>query len=910
LSIISVIETLSLIQKTKQVILQFKKFLFEKLFSKRTVLYTLLLLCFILFFTSIREIYETIVVDKFLSNAKATIYTDIVITILFAFTILYFFVSIYNKRRISNQLLFWCLTLTVLYLISRLSGRYIFLSFKNIGLHNIYYSDWLAIFCLGLIVTKMLSPKLKKETITPKEAPLIYDNPILSYENDLFGRKVFAKMIAQKIESTTNSQNSVAIGINGPWGSGKTSFLNMILNFISYENKMIIHFQPWKSKSTAEIIKDFFDLLIQNITPVNQKLSFSIKEYADKLVELDATIYTKTIKSLILSFTEEAKGKTTLYNDINEKIPTLGKQIIIVIDDLDRLAKDEIIEVIRLVRNTADFKGVTFIVCYDKGYILNAVKNLNEYNHEYYLEKIFQFEFVLPVFDYDILKQQFVNITKSTFGDERAKEISTILYKTIDGTDFKPFFLKTQRDIIRFANNFFFELNSLQGEIDLEDLFTIHLLKLKFQHVYELLVEQKEYFFIRQKMYFGDFILSLRLMVETEWREVNSAERAAHEFQQKELNMSHKYVFHKFFAEHQEALNLTNSELQLLSSFIISIFGDDSRAKERYLSTNEIVYAQSFDKYFAYTLLKNNLSTLEFDKARKSGPNDFSAYIFKTVESGMAGALMDKLLLVKDIMIESLLPDYFNALHFFGNLIYHTPIYNVFLENYEKYVNKIFENGRNNPALKPTIEVCKKVIFLKNGFLVPFFEYDYSKRNNLFSNDERYQLAKNILTNIDYAISKKSAPESPPIFVEACLLAQMIINDYKEFQIQCIQIVNRVNADFWNFNNPIDYGILIKDISIGDLKRFTLDVTHILLYTNYEMNEKAATPNFDSIINTVENNIKYRAKAFLESPALKEFSDFISQLKFNSGGVTYDFKHLKPGKMLSDFSNFKWEIQN
>ncbi len=53
------------------------------------------------------------------------------------------------------------------------------------------------------------------------------DQPILSSNEDRFGRKQFAHRIADVI-ATRDSNSGLVVGIHGPWGKGKTSVLNMI----------------------------------------------------------------------------------------------------------------------------------------------------------------------------------------------------------------------------------------------------------------------------------------------------------------------------------------------------------------------------------------------------------------------------------------------------------------------------------------------------------------------------------------------------------------------------------------------------------------------------------------------------------------------------------------------------------
>lgn len=61
---------------------------------------------------------------------------------------------------------------------------------------------------------------------------------------------------------------------------------------------------------------------------------------------------------------------------------------------MDRLGADEIFEVLKLIRNTANFPFIIFIVTFDKTYVINQMGSKNI--PASYLEKIFMADFILP----------------------------------------------------------------------------------------------------------------------------------------------------------------------------------------------------------------------------------------------------------------------------------------------------------------------------------------------------------------------------------------------------------------------------------------------------------------------------------------------------------------------------------
>ena len=85
------------------------------------------------------------------------------------------------------------------------------------------------------------------------------DKPILTKEEDSFNRCIQAIQIAEVVRSCDVDNESFVVGIEGKWGSGKTSLINLVLENFESEDILKIHFNPWNFSSQNELITDFFD---------------------------------------------------------------------------------------------------------------------------------------------------------------------------------------------------------------------------------------------------------------------------------------------------------------------------------------------------------------------------------------------------------------------------------------------------------------------------------------------------------------------------------------------------------------------------------------------------------------------------------------------------------------------------
>ena len=86
------------------------------------------------------------------------------------------------------------------------------------------------------------------------------DKPITDASEDKLGRSGFAERLAKAIINF-DTADSYAIALQGAWGCGKTSVLNMAIQKIEEttdKKTVIIRFNPWNFTTTGQLIDQFF----------------------------------------------------------------------------------------------------------------------------------------------------------------------------------------------------------------------------------------------------------------------------------------------------------------------------------------------------------------------------------------------------------------------------------------------------------------------------------------------------------------------------------------------------------------------------------------------------------------------------------------------------------------------------
>lgn len=289
-------------------------------------------------------------------------------------------------------------------------------------------------------------------------------------------------------------KESLAIGISGNWGSGKTSFLKSMQKQMDADYR-VVSFNPWTCTDKEQIISQFFALMSNQTEDNNESLQDAIQKYRD--IVLDADIHPSlTFLAKILPMSKREETIDSLKAKIEKVISADdSKPFAVFIDDLDRLEGNELFEVLRLIRITANFRNVVFIVAYDRDYICNVLnESKNIKRAEEYIQKIFHLEVSLPKFEDETLLEVFMEeiVRIAALNESNASILKRSIRQLLDAdglsfTDYVPNF----RQARRFANVFTVNLKSIIShtkDFVTKDFVGIELLHFAFPDIHRTLM--------------------------------------------------------------------------------------------------------------------------------------------------------------------------------------------------------------------------------------------------------------------------------------------------------------------------------------------------------------------------------------------------------------------------------------
>ena len=264
------------------------------------------------------------------------------------------------------------------------------------------------------------------------------------------------------------------------------------------DNICLAHFNPWILNNEQALIKDFFEAIAKNQSEVLKKL---IRKYSNFVSFASRTIINAALPGVgvgIAIFIDSVRNAIIGLDDslveqkkkISNALARSGKHSVVFIDDIDRLDKDELHTVFRLLRQVADFKNTVYVVAMDVDIVAKSIGDFfgegRIEDGRRYVEKIIQVPIVLPTIPDKLLKRSLdIELTRvlTQYG------VSAARIKEI--TDIVAPMLKTKRDILRYVNQLNFTLPTIHADVCIEDLCALEAIKVRNPMAYDKVRESK-----------------------------------------------------------------------------------------------------------------------------------------------------------------------------------------------------------------------------------------------------------------------------------------------------------------------------------------------------------------------------------------------------------------------------------
>lgn len=329
------------------------------------------------------------------------------------------------------------------------------------------------------------------------------DQPLVDIKKDELGRGVLVELIVESVRDLASLDHPCTVyGIYGKWGEGKTSLMNFIKKSLlaggENDKITIVEFNPWLVENNEALLREFFKSIMSN---VDEEVRSWLKKYGSL-----AILASKTIVNAIApgvgnvaadivelannAFDDGSDSLSELKKNAAKSIKKSGRHLLVMIDDVDRLDKNELHSVLRLIRQVADFDNCIYLVAMDDEMVSKSIGdyfgNGKAQDGRKFLEKIVNIPIKLP------------KIPQANLKIIIQRELGKILSKYVNDADISEIsneiapLIHTFRDLKRYCNQISFVLPYLVKEVNVKDLCVLEAIKAVSTDVYERIHLRRE----------------------------------------------------------------------------------------------------------------------------------------------------------------------------------------------------------------------------------------------------------------------------------------------------------------------------------------------------------------------------------------------------------------------------------
>lgn len=421
------------------------------------------------------------------------------------------------------------------------------------------------------------------DIIDNKVKYLLIDENDVDY--DFLHRDIIIEHIYNSILNV-KADNSFVIGINGAWGSGKTTTVNIvkekIKNNINNKDLILNDFNPWiydnPQNMMVGLLKSILNEADITSNPLeHEKIFKSLINVIFKKAGFDDTFVNNFFYNL--DTVEKIKDELDDFLEFNQK------RVVLFVDNLERAEADNIIFLFKLIGQVFDLKRITYVIIYDEDRLKDIFSDKLKIDY-HYIEKIIQQNISIPPIQQELLWNVCrVCIEKLLifYGEKNLDEYRLIVNLIVSE-------VKDLRMLKRFLNTVVTETFAVPHYLSKYTLFELNTIKFFDENLYYNIYQNKRYFITTDKIY----------DMNTRYMDINK----------KENNEKAKDLF-------DELIKNKNKEYQeILSNMFIAV--------KRYLSGQDIINDRYEDiDYDLIRINKSIYSGMYFDIYFSQSENEF-----------------------------------------------------------------------------------------------------------------------------------------------------------------------------------------------------------------------------------------------------------------------------------------------
>ncbi|EPG2672566.1 MULTISPECIES: KAP family P-loop NTPase fold protein [Enterobacteriaceae] len=318
------------------------------------------------------------------------------------------------------------------------------------------------------------------------------DSPIERREEDLYGVTSFSEALAKSILNIKDPIGTT-IALNGAWGSGKSSTVNLIraeLSEAKDSHLIVTEFKCWWYRGEEALALAFLQQLNSVLgeqfgdktRKLVRKLGRGILQAGPVIGPAIALTPVGWLSGLVGGLFDVAKRLfpdeeplETVFRELSKVLEAENRRFLVIIDDMDRLSSEEALAIFRLIKSVGRLPNVMYLVVFDRQLADKAINEKYPSEGPHFLEKIIQAGFELPMpVSTDLNNAVLASIDEicGTPSEDQLVRFMNVFYDVV-----APY-ITSPRHVSRFQNAISVTWPAIAGEVNLADFVALEILRL------------------------------------------------------------------------------------------------------------------------------------------------------------------------------------------------------------------------------------------------------------------------------------------------------------------------------------------------------------------------------------------------------------------------------------------------
>lgn len=346
----------------------------------------------------------------------------------------------------------------------------------------------------------MMNGEVDKNS-APNRTGYAPDSPRRSQEHDELARWPFAARIADTLAHRSTPE-SLVVGVSGKWGEGKTTVLNFIRQRLAeYEHVVTVDFNPWLYRGREQLLISFFHQLASALQKTLRKKSEILGEGLRKFGAFLGGISLGGWVSPGDALKQMGEALSSVDMDelrkrLEVQLTDEQKRVVVLMDDIDRLDREETHAVFKLLKVAADFTWTSYVVAFDAEMVAAALGDQYGGTPEAgasFLEKIIQVPLQLPKAPRMVLRQFTLDGISRVLDDNKVQLSEDEVRRFVHAFDGQVLDrIDTPRSSKRYVNAVEFAIPLLLGEANVVDILLVEALRSFYPKLHGIIRKDRE----------------------------------------------------------------------------------------------------------------------------------------------------------------------------------------------------------------------------------------------------------------------------------------------------------------------------------------------------------------------------------------------------------------------------------